>query len=62
MERFIFWLAKVFNVNLVRVEKEVITEVKYLTEGTIQGDVCVIGNLTIDGELSVSGGVTFYNN
>ena len=62
MDKLIIWLAKVFKVDLVRVEKEVITEVKYLTEGTIQGDVCVIGNLIIDGELSVSGGVTFYNN
>lgn len=62
MERFIFWLAKVFNVNLVKVEKvkEVVTEVKYLTSGTIKGDVCIDGNLLIDGELKVSGGITLY--
>lgn len=62
MDKLIIWLAKVFKVDLVRVEKEVITEVKYLTEGAIQGDVYVKGNLIIDGELRVSGGITFYNN
>lgn len=62
MERFILWLAKVFKVNLVKVEKvkEVVTEVKYLTNGTIQGDVFIVGNLLIDGDLKVSGGITFY--
>ena len=62
MERFILWLAKVFKVNLVKTEyvKEVVTEVKYLTTGTIKGDVCVDGNLLIDGDLKVSGGITLY--
>ena len=62
MERFILWLAKVFKVNLVKVEKvkEVVTEVKYLTSGTIQGDVFIVGNLLIDGDLKVSGGITIY--
>ena len=62
MERFIFWLAKVFKVDLVKTEyvKEVVTEVKYLTSGTIKGDVCVNGNLLIEGDLRVSGGITFY--
>ena len=62
MERFIFWLAKVFKVNLVKTEyvKEVVTEVKYLTSGTIEGDVNVKGNLLIEGDLRVSGGITFY--
>lgn len=62
MERFILWLAKVFKVNLVKTEyvKEVVTEVKYLTSGTINGDVNVIGNLLIEGDLRVSGGITFY--
>lgn len=62
MERFILWLAKVFKVNLVKTEyvKEVVTEVKYLTSGTIKGDVCVDGNLLIGGDLKVSGGITFY--
>ena len=56
------WLAKVFKVNLVKVEKvkEVVTEVKYLTSGTIQGDVFIVGNLLIDGDLKVSGGITIY--
>lgn len=62
MERFILWLAKVFKVNLVKTEyvKEVVTEVKYLTNGTIKGDVSVDGNLLIDGYLKVSGGITLY--
>lgn len=62
MERFILWLAKVFKVNLVKTEyvKEVVTEVKYLTSGTIEGDVNVKGNLLIEGDLRVSGGITFY--
>ena len=62
MERFILWLAKVFNVNLVKTEyvKEVVTEVKYLTTGTIKGDVSVDGNLLIEGDLKVSGGITLY--
>ena len=62
MERFIFWLAKVFKVDLVKTEyvKEVVTEVKYLTNGTIKGDVSVDGNLLIEGDLRVSGGITFY--
>lgn len=62
MERFILWLAKVFNVNMVKTEyvKEIVTEVKYLTNGTIKGDVCIDGNLLIDGHLKVSGGITFY--
>lgn len=63
MERFIFWLAKVFKVNLVKTEyvKEVVTEVKYLTSsGEIKGDVSVDGNLLIDGDLKVSGGITLY--
>lgn len=62
MERFIFWLAKVFNVNMVKTEyvKEVVTEVKYLTNGTIKGNVCIDGNLLIEGDLKVSGGITLY--
>jgi hypothetical protein len=62
MERFILWLAKIFKVNLAKTEyvKEVVTEVKYLTNGTIKGDVCIDGNLLIDGDLKVSGGITLY--
>ena len=62
MERLILWLAKVFKVDLVKTEyvKEVVTEVKYLTSGTIDGDVNVKGNLLIEGDLRVSGGITLY--
>lgn len=57
MKRFIIWLAKVFNVNIA---KEVV-EYRYLTNGTIKGDVHVEGNLLIEGTLQVNGDVTFYN-
>lgn len=62
MEQFILWLAKVFRVNLVKTEyvREVVTEVKYLTDGTIKGDVFIDGNLIIEGDLKVSGGITIY--
>lgn len=60
MKKIIIWLAKVFNVDLVRVEKEIVTEVKYLTDGEIQGDVFVEGNLLISGELKVNGSITCY--
>ena len=62
MEKLILWLAKVFKVNLVKTEyvKEVVTEVKYLTSGAIKGVVSVDGNLLIDGDLKVSGGITLY--
>lgn len=61
MKRLIIWLANVFNVDLVRVEKEYVTEVKYLTNGEIQGDVFIEGNLLINGELKVNGGITCYH-
>ena len=60
MKRLIIWLAKVFDVNIVTeriVTKEVI-EHRYLTNGKIEGDVVVDGNLTINGDLDVKGGVT----
>ena len=53
MKKLIIWLAKVFNVNIVKetiVKKEVV-KYRYLTNGTIKGDVCVEGNLLIDGTL-----------
>ena len=66
MKKLIIWLAKVFDVNIVtekivvnEVVKEVI-EYRYLTNGKIEGDVFVEGNLTINGDLDVKGGVTIY--
>lgn len=61
MKKLIIWLAKVFNVDLVRVEKEIVTEVKYVTDGVIEGDVFIEGDLLINGELKVNGSITFYN-
>lgn len=61
MKKVIIWLAKVFNANIIQ-EKIVVKEVveyRYLTQGVIEGDVFVDGNLVINGALEVIGGVTF---
>ena len=74
MKKFIQWLAKVFNANItiekvvtkevvkeVPVEKVVTKEViKYLTNGTIKGDVNVVGNLSVEGSITATGGITCY--
>lgn len=60
MKKLIIWLARKFDVNIVK-EKIVVNEVveyRYLTNGKIEGDVVVDGNLLVNGNLSVSGGVT----
>ena len=70
MKKFIQWLAKVFNANIT-IEKVVIKEVikevpvvkeviKYLTNGTIKGDVNVAGNLVVNGKIEATGGITCY--
>ena len=70
MKKFIQWLAKVFNANITTekvVTKEIVKEVsvvkeviKYLTNGTIKGDVNVDGNLVVDGKIEATGGITCY--
>lgn len=70
MKKFIQWLAKVFNANITKekvVTKEVVKEVtttkeviKYLTNGTIKGDVNVVGNLVVNGKIEATGGITCY--
>ena len=70
MKKFIQWLAKVFNANITTekvVTKEVVKEVpvvkeviKYLTNGTIKGDVNVDGNLVVYGKIEATGGITCY--
>ena len=76
MKKFIQWLAKVFNANITTekvVTKEVVKEVpvvkevtitkdviKYLTNGTIKGDVNVDGNLVVNGKIEATGGITCY--
>ena len=70
MKKFIQWLAKVFNANITTekvVTKEVVKEVpvvkeviKYLTNGTIEGDVNVAGNLVVNGKIEATGGITCY--
>ena len=60
MKKLIIWLAKVFDVNIVK-EKIVVNEVveyRYLTNGVMEGDVFVEGNLVINGALDVKGSVT----
>ena len=64
MEKFLFWLAKIFNVDLP--ERVVIKEVEKIVEkqvalhGTIEGDVTVKGNLVVEGSLTVTGEVTCF--
>ena len=70
MKKFIQWLAKVFNANITIekvVTKEVVKEIpvvkeviKYLTNGTIKGDVNIDGNLVINGKIEATGGITCY--
>lgn len=70
MKKFIQWLAKVFNANITTekvVTKEIVKEVpvvkeviKYLTNGTIKGDVNVAGNLVVNGKIEATGGITCY--
>ena len=76
MKKFIQWLAKVFNANITTekvVTKEIVKEVpvvkevtitkeviKYLTNGTIKGDVNIDGNLVVNGKIEATGGITCY--
>lgn len=74
MKKFIQWLAKVFNANITKekvVTKEVtITKevpvvkevIKYLTNGTIKGDVNVVGNLVVNGKIEATKGITCLKN
>lgn len=72
MKKFIQWLAKVFNANITTekvVTKEVVKEIpvvkeviKYLTDGTIKGDVNVVGNLVVNGKIEATGGITCLKN
>ena len=76
MKKFIQWLAKVFNANITTekvVTKEIVKEVpvvkevtttkeviKYLTNGTIKGDINIVGNLVVNGKIEATGGITCY--
>lgn len=58
MKKLIQWLAKVFDANIT-VEKDVTKEVvKYVTSGTIDGDIRVDGNLVVNGRIEATKGVT----
>ena len=70
MKKFIQWLANVFNANITTekvVTKEVVKEVpvvkeviKHLTNGTIDDDIMVDGNLVVNGKIEATGGITCY--
>lgn len=65
MKNFIFWLAKIFNVDLTVekiIYKDRIVEVeKQVTlDGVVEGDVTVKGNLIVKGYLYVDGEVSCY--
>lgn len=72
MKKFILWLTKVFNADITIekiVTKEVVKEVpivkevtKYITNGTISGDVYVDGNLVVNGKIEATGGITCLKN
>lgn len=58
MKKFIQWLAKVFNANIT-IETIVTKEVvKYVTSGTIDGDIKVDGNLVVNGKIEATKGIT----
>lgn len=74
MRTILFWLAKIFNVDLtfekivyrdkivevpVEVMKEVIIEKQISLDGVIDGDVTVKGDLVVNGSLS-GDGITCY--
>lgn len=62
MKKFIQWLAKVFKANITK-EKIVTKEVvKYVSSGTISGDVYVDGNLVVNGKIEATGGITCLKN
>lgn len=60
MKKLILWLAKRFNVSVERTIVKEVVEYRYLTNGTIEGDVFIEGNLTVSGKLIVSGGITLH--
>lgn len=62
MKKFIQWLAKVFNANITT--EKVVTKVvvKYVSAGTISGDVYVDGNLVVNGKIEATGGITCLKN
>lgn len=58
MKKFIQWLAKVFDANIT-IEKIVTKEVvKYISAGTIDGDIKVDGNLVVNGKIEATKGIT----
>lgn len=58
------WLARKYDVIEVREVERRVVETRFvnrwLTTGTIQGDITIDGNLQVNGNLVVTGGITCY--
>lgn len=62
MKKFLFWVAKIFNVDLVETKVVNVETIKYIVDGyTIKGNVTIEGNLTVVGSLEVKGNVSCVN-
>jgi len=62
MKKFVLWLIKVFKLDITT-ERIVVKEiVRYVSAGTINGNVLIDGNLEINGRLIVTGEISCYTN
>ena len=62
MKKFVLWLIKVFKLDITT-ERIVFKEiVRYVSTGTINGNVLIDGNLEINGRLIVTGEISCYTN
>lgn len=64
MKKFIFWLADLFNINIIESDPYIIINndsIVYINNliidrgAHIKGDVSILGDLKIDGTLTVNG-------
>lgn len=63
MKKIIIWLAKVFKVDLVRVEVQEVPKFvsiapAFVGDVTILGDVEITGNLVVEGNLHAKGDIS----
>ena len=62
MKKFVLWLIKVFKLDIIT-ERIVVKEiVRYVSTGTINGNVLIDGNLEINVRLIVTGEISCYTN
>lgn len=65
MKKILLWIAKIFKIDLTVTKEVIVVEqlptIKYvsLTEN-IEGNVIVVGDLTIKGNLDVTGEITCF--